>query len=280
MPVRAYLSILLGSLAFLVGCADAGGDVQASAVAAGDGSTIVPTAGQEVALDCVAAELYEKLSTFVVAWQTILGDRPPQDTYETEAQFAPRLAAWRQTAAASVDSLATAQRPIVIRRPVEDFGYDADAEVLIVRDFGALVVPGVVVDPQLLLPYPAIHCQTGPFFRCAAHTSQDAWRMDVVRNRVPMTAGPDARIALARETAAAAGLPGSPLEFEAEFALAPAAGQTPPLPMLVLRSVRFVAGDVVVATWEGEPTAAGRTTEQRMVSFVPDDFPPCSESPA
>lgn len=246
----------------------------AATVPAGDDA--VAAVEESPALDCVAGDLYASLAGFVTPFQAIRRERPQQDTYETEAAYAARVSAWTAAAGASADSLRAALAPVIVRREVQAFRYDPEGQVVIVENFGPLAVPGVVVEADLQLPYPAAHCLTGPLFTCAAHTSEDSWRTAVVGHRVPLRTGPDARFPLAREAASAADLPGAPLEFEAVFALASIAGQDPLLPVIRLQSARLLAGGQVVTTWEGEPTLAGRTTMQRMISFVPETIPTCS----
>jgi hypothetical protein len=260
-------------MAMLASCSDS--DAEAGAVAdPASGGTLASSAEPPV-LDCTAAEFYRDLADLVTPFQAIRRGRPQQDTYEEQAAYAVRLAAWEAAAGVSADSVRSAASPLIVRREVAAFRYDAGTRSIIVEDFGPLAVPGVIVEADLRLPYPALNCMTGPFFECATHTSEDSWRTAVVERRVPLTTGADARIPLPAESAEA-GIPGPPLEFEAAFALVSPEGQDPLLPSVALRSIRLLADGEVVAVWEGTPTLAGRTTLQRMLAFAPEEEEICS----
>jgi hypothetical protein len=272
MPLSIRCSAIVLTLIVATSCSEAGSDPQ------GDETTTAGLAEaesppEEVALTCEAGPLYTALGEWVLAYQPILR-RPQLDAYETDAQFAPRLAAWEQWAATAVDSALTTAEPITFRQEVRSFSYDSAAEMLVIEDFGPLVVPGVVVDPALRLPYPSIHCATGPFLRCATHATADSWRTEVVANHVALQTTPEARIGVPRQLAESSGLAAGPVEYEMTFALV-ADVQNQLLPVAQLTSLRFFVGDQEIANWQGEATPAGRTTEQRLIAFVPEPVPAC-----
>ncbi|MEX2570906.1 MAG: hypothetical protein WD737_06340 [Gemmatimonadota bacterium] len=272
-------ALLVTPLAVSAACAgDGGGEsAAAQALATSAASNPSPSAApaDTLVLDCVAQELYTGLAAYIVDFQELVLTRPVRDSYETDEEYSPREDAWVATVPGSVDVLVEVHEPVIIRNEVRDFAYDPATQTLTISDFGDYAVPGVIVDPSVEYPYPAFHCQVGPFFACATSPSIDAWRRDVVGHQIPLGTGEDASVEVAAATAAEAGLGDGPLEFEAEFVLVRSPDDNLLLPTIALRSIEFLSGGTAVARWEGEAESAGRTTQQRMMSFEPQEFGEC-----
>src|SRR5687768_1684830 len=98
MPLSIRWSAIMLMVIAAISCSEAGSDPQGDETAA-SGPAEAESPAEEVALTCEAGPLYTGLAEWVLAYQHIVR-RPQLDAYETDAQFAPRLAAWEEWASA------------------------------------------------------------------------------------------------------------------------------------------------------------------------------------